>query len=204
MAEQRVDLGAQESRHALQVLRLREGDPVQLLNGEGELAEAVIDVMDRDRAIALVTGVRTRPRNVLEVTLAMGLSKPKAMEVVVQKGVELGLDKILIVACARSVSRLNPHELAQKVGKWRTTAIEALKQCGGFWLPRIEVFPSVWACLDRGETVESRWVGALTGTPRHPREWLDQAARDTGRFPRKYQRGAEIGAPRIPRLWLCG
>ncbi len=184
---QRVSLGPQESRHALRVLRLGTGDSVQLLNGDGELAEAVLEVAERGQADALVSGVRARPRSALEITLVMGLSKPKAMDLMVQKATELGVERLLIVPCARSVSRLDTKERAEKSGKWRATAIETVKQCGGFWLPRIEMFPGMRACLERGESTDLRWVGALTGSPKHPREWLDRMTRETGRFPKSVE-----------------
>ena len=160
---------------------------MQLLNGDGELGEAVLGTAERRQASALVSGVRARPRSALEITLVVGLSKPRAMDLIVQKGTELGVDRILIVACARSVSRLDTEELAEKAGKWRAVAIEALKQCGGFWLPRIEVFPEMRACLERGQSADSRWVAALTGNSKHPREWLDQMTRDAGRFPKSIE-----------------
>ncbi len=182
-----VLLDGQESHHALGVLRLAAGDPVRLCNGAGQMAEAVLETVGKRQARARVLEVQTRPRKAFEIILALGLSKPKAMEFVIQKATELGVNRLLLVACARSVSRLEGHELEAKSQKWRSIAIEALKQCGGFWLPLIEVFPRMQTCLDREKAAESRWVAALDGNPKHPRECLNLAARERGRFPRSVE-----------------
>lgn len=160
---------------------------MQLLNGEGELAEAVLDAVEGRRASALVSCVRVRPRNALEITLVVGLSKPKAMDIILQKGTELAVDRIVIVSCARSVSRLDPQELVERVEKWRAVAVEALKQSGGFWLPQIEAFPDVRSRLEQSQIVDSRWVAALSGDARHPRESLDRTTQKTGGFPKSIE-----------------
>ena len=184
---QRVSLGAQESHHALRVLRLRPGDPVQLLNGRGELGEAVLGDVEGRQVSAVINDIRARPRGPLEITLVVGLPKPRAMDLVIQKGAELGVSHVCVVCCERSVSQSDVQELAEKAEKWRAAAIETLKQCGGFWLPRIDVFSSMAACLERAERTESRWVAALTGSPKHPREWLDRMIRETDRFPQSIE-----------------
>ncbi len=182
-----VGLDAQESHHALRVLRLRAGDPVQLLNGDGDLAEAVLDAPDGRRVSALVNRVLTRPQSALEISLVVGLPKPKAMDLIIQKSTELGVSRVLIVPCERSVSRLDAEERSEKKRKWRVASIEALKQCAGFWLPQIEVFPRMLDCLERPEPADARWVGALVGDRKHPREYIDSLVRETGQFPKSIE-----------------
>jgi 16S rRNA (uracil1498-N3)-methyltransferase len=55
----------------------------------------------------------------------------------VQKAVEIGVTEIFPLVSARTVVHLDPESAAQKQAKWQTVALEAAKQCGQNWLPRI-------------------------------------------------------------------
>ena len=69
---------------------------------------------------------------------------------------------------------LDDEGAAQKAEKWRQTAIEAIKQCGTPWLPRIEEPLSLAAFMARKETFELALVGSLQSGARHPRQCFEE------------------------------
>lgn len=126
-----------EARHAVSVLRVREGDRVAVLDGAG--GEWVCEVVGRGRRDAELRVVESRrherPRH--RLALVQGIVKGKAMELIIQKATELGASRIAPLIVERTVARPDPAEGAAKLAKWRAIAIESLKQCGTFWLPDI-------------------------------------------------------------------
>ena len=60
-----------------------------------------------------------------------------------------------------------------KVAKWEATAVEAIKQCGSAWLPRVEAPLTPQAFLARCEEFDLTLIASLQGDARHPREHFD-------------------------------
>ena len=59
------------------------------------------------------------------------------MESIVQKAVEIGAAEIAPIISDRTVVQVDSENAAQKKTKWQQIAIEAAKQCGQNWLPRL-------------------------------------------------------------------
>ena len=136
-ADELVRLEPEDARHALTVLRLRPGDAVELLRGEGRY-EAVIDRVTDGDVLCRVTRPLpgTEPR--LKITLYQGLPKAEKLELIIQKAVELGAERVVPVAMRRCVSRLDAREGAKKRERWQRIAREASKQSGRCVLPQVE------------------------------------------------------------------
>ena len=138
LAKGRVELSHAESRHFAGVLRLREGDRVQLFDGLGGAAEFDIASVARGEvALERVGEVVVHPRPRCRLTLAACISKGARMDWTVEKAVELGASVILPVASERSVVRIAPGEEEEKRARWVRVAIDAARQCDAVWLPEI-------------------------------------------------------------------
>ena len=66
------------------------------------------------------------------------MPKGKIIESIIQKAVELGVRRIVPLLTERVVTHLDDGDAENKRDKWQTVAIEAIKQCGATWLPKIE------------------------------------------------------------------
>ena len=126
-----------EAKHCSQVLRLVAGDELVLFNGEGVEQLATIEAIDRRE-------VQLRPGDVREATplkcrigLGQALPKGKNMELIIQKGTELGVAEILPVVTKNTVVRVDEKDGEKKREKWQRVAIEACKQCGQNFLPSV-------------------------------------------------------------------
>ena len=63
-------------------------------------------------------------------------------------------------------------------------AIEAIKQCGAAWLPKIEAPVTIEQFLARQERFELSLVGSLQTERRHPRECFEEFQTRHGRLPK--------------------
>ncbi len=125
-------LERQESHHAVNVLRHREGDAIAVFDGLGNYAEAVIVVADRNAVRVRVDEVGTEPHLPLMLTIATGIPKGKRWQILIEKCTELGVDRIIPMLSERSVAKGEGD-----VKKWRRWVVEAAKQSRRSWLPEV-------------------------------------------------------------------
>jgi 16S rRNA (uracil1498-N3)-methyltransferase len=129
------DLDEAEARHAVQVLRLGPGDRVGLLDGAGGLAEGLLEEAGRRNARVRVVGRTSVPAPAVPVHLLVALLKGKALDLVLEKAVELGAASIVLLETDHGVARVPSEDVARKRETWRQTLVEAAKQSRNPWLP---------------------------------------------------------------------
>lgn len=184
--EATLTLGERESHHATSVLRLREGDPATVLDGEGTELKCEIVAPNRGATKLRVLGRRQLPALSCAVTLFQAVPKGKTMDEIIEKAVELGASRIVPLLTERTVVQLGVEEARTKQERWQLTAIEALKQCGAPWLPRVElpVPLEVWLRnRGTGSAAELSLVGALEVERRTARESFTEFRARHGRAP---------------------
>jgi 16S rRNA (uracil1498-N3)-methyltransferase len=134
----RVELRGSAHEHVTRVLRLGEGDPVTLFNGDGSDYPSLIREMRRGAAIAEVRAAAVaRGESPLAITLVQGIARAERMDLIVQKATELGVAAIQPVVAERSVVKLDAATRAKKLAHWRGIAIAACEQCGRARLPEV-------------------------------------------------------------------
>src|SRR6267143_1220881 len=106
---QTIVLREGEAHHALHVLRLREGAPVTVLNGKGDIYSCKI-VRTRKAEVELaVLDHRVIPQPPWRITLFQAIPKGKLFEDIVEKATELGAHKIVPIFSERVVSTMEHH-----------------------------------------------------------------------------------------------
>ncbi|MBS5584699.1 MAG: 16S rRNA (uracil(1498)-N(3))-methyltransferase [Clostridiales bacterium] len=135
-------LDENESKHARSVLRVRDGETAELLDGQGRRFGAQIDGTENGRV--RVRRLTELPGNEPEVrvTLYPGLPKLDKLDFVVQKAAELGAARVVPVEMERSVARIS-GDGAKKRERWERIAREAAKQCGRGRVPEV-LAPLSW------------------------------------------------------------
>lgn len=134
-----VALEGAEARHAGTVLRLRPGDRLDLLDGNGLRAEAVLTAVGAGRrADAVRCQVVKRmacPAPALSLRLYLAPPRSGIMGDVVRAATELGVRRISPILCRFGVSR---PEASAREG-WLRDAWTAVKQSGNAFLPALDV-----------------------------------------------------------------
>src|SRR5436190_17043847 len=133
----RITLDEREAHHALHVLRIAVGDEVVVLDGEGNEYRCTVAEASR-RSVALdVKDSKFTPRPATETVLIQAIPKGKAWETILQKATELCASRIVPLITERVVAQFNEEGSSTKLDKWRAILIDAIKQSGNPWLPRI-------------------------------------------------------------------
>lgn len=132
------ELPADAAHHASRVLRLREGDAVQIFDGLGNQCHGVIAELCGKRVVVGDIGMTSVHReSPLKISLAQALSSSEKMDWVIQKATELGVTEIQPLATERSVAKLSSERAEKRIEHWQQVAIAACEQSGRNVLPKI-------------------------------------------------------------------
>jgi len=155
-----IRLSPEESHHLVAVNRCGRGDPVVVFDGRG--AEWICECVDpgKDAAVLRVKETRRAAPRPCEITLAQSLPKGSTMDEIVRQATELGVAAIVPLQSERTQVHLDPERAGKKIEKWRSTAIEAAKQCGNPWLPEISAVQT-FAAFTAGGGGELKVVASL-------------------------------------------
>jgi len=137
-AGETIDLSEDEAAHLRRVLRLADGDALQVFNGRGTEFDAVVELVGRKRARARLLKERApaaEPR--VRVTLAAAVLKGDAMDTVVRDAVMLGVSAILPVLAERSQTSVAAIARGRRPARWHRVAVASAKQCGRATVPQI-------------------------------------------------------------------
>lgn len=127
-----------EFHHAAHVLRIRPEQDVLVSNGTGLLVRArVVDADKRQMVYSLIEIIQNISDNSGLPILCVGLLRNKnRTEWLIEKAVEIGVDRICFLQTERSISAKSKM---QKKDRWDQQAISAFKQSRKAFLPNIEL-----------------------------------------------------------------
>lgn len=158
-----------ESRHLAKVLRKKEGDSLQIFDGEGSLYPVrLTDCSDpkKVRGEILSSFEETNPRlshldsarSKISVTLYPAILKGPRFDWLLEKAVELGVLAIRPVFTERTLVKLDAKECLNKKDRWQKIALAAAKQCGRADLPSVDFPQKFETALDSAPKDGERWV----------------------------------------------
>lgn len=132
-------LTGEESKYVARVLRLKEGDRVILSSSESLEYNCIIKAIEKISVLLTVDSVEEPKReSTLEITLCQALPKSKKMDLIIQKGTELGVKHFIPFISSRAVSRPDNRESREKVRRWEKLTLEAARQCGRTFIPPVD------------------------------------------------------------------
>lgn len=141
--------------HARSVLRIPEGDVVEVTNGQGLWASGLIKYSGKNCLVECeVSFLENRPSRTFG--LAIGALKPSTMDDLLPSITELGVSEILIyLSKGVEKNRINPKSSE----RWQKIIRSSTKQCKRFFLPQIKTITDMDQLLESTLTYESRWLG---------------------------------------------
>ena len=137
-SEKQFILNAEESNHAVKVLRHIKGDVLNILNGEGGKFKAEItEAHPKGCTMNILEYIEdAKPAPNIHVAVALIKSRER-MEWFVEKAVEIGANELSFFTSSHAEKKGLNEERMHKI------AISALKQSGNTWLPRINPLVSL-------------------------------------------------------------
>jgi 16S rRNA (uracil1498-N3)-methyltransferase len=134
----RVRLSREQAHQVRQVLRLRSGDTIVVLDDRGMEYEVTLTTVSQSETVGQITSSREAPGEpTVRLTLFQSLLVREKFEWVLQKATEIGVAQIVPVLTARSLVRTKQIE-ENKLDRWRRIVVEAAEQSHRGRIPKIE------------------------------------------------------------------
>lgn len=127
-------LSPETSKHCIQVLRMKQGDPIDITNGVGEIFNATIQTALKNNSIISIQQHQRIPLSEQKITLGISLLKNAVrLEWLFEKATEMGIYQIVPFVCERTThSRF-------KMDRMQNIIQSAMIQSQQAWLPRLTV-----------------------------------------------------------------
>lgn len=144
-------LSKDESHHALRVWRLRKGDRVRGIDGEGNEFLVVIGESLGRRVQLQIEDSRPSSREFpWDISLGMPLlHRSSRLDWILEKATELGVRKIQPIVTQRTTVIPVEERLPKRLERWERVIISAMKQSGRAWRPRLEPPSDLESLLSR-------------------------------------------------------
>jgi len=136
LASGRFTLSGEEARHLTRVARKRPGDEVELFDGNGTVAQAVIESLRKDEVVLDIKSAQKSPRpQGLSITLAVGIVSADSLSDSLHSSVPSGIDKFVPLVTERSQWGHRAKDTDKLVERLKRVAVAACKQCECPYLP---------------------------------------------------------------------
>lgn len=137
--------------HIVRVLRLSPGDDVTLVDEKGCEHVGVINQVAKEWVAIKIAASNCNPiieSTAPRITICQALPKGEKIDLILQKGTELGAHDFWIFGGRRSVARVRDDQRENKLVRWNRITAEAARQCGRRTVPAVQWFPTAVEASD--------------------------------------------------------
>ena len=140
-----VNLSAEESKHAVKVLRLSDGDRVQIVDGKGGFYQAeIVDANPKSCALKITESVSGFEKRNFKLHIAIAPTKNiDRFEWFLEKCTEIGIDEITPLLSEHSERKVIKPERLEKI------LVSAMKQSLKAYLPKLNELTRFADLLDK-------------------------------------------------------
>lgn len=131
----------QEHHHLVHVMRVKVGQEIEIVNGQGVLALANVIAIEKKQTKAYITQHKSiEKRSTSPKILIQALPLLNRADLILEKGTELGIDAIWFFPGEKSERRmLNDHQKSRMEG----IVLASMKQCGRLFATQLSFLPPI-------------------------------------------------------------
>lgn len=135
----KIRLEGSDVNHMKNVLRMKEGEEVQVSDGTGNAYLCQIEGYEGNQAVLKIREKTEKDTELpSKIWLFQGLPKGDKMELIIQKAVELGAYAVVPVETRRCVVKLDAKKAQKKVSRWQQISESAAKQSKRMLIPEVK------------------------------------------------------------------
>lgn len=128
--EKQITLDEDTSRHVVQVLRMQEGELLNLTDGKGHLLTCKISEANKKHCMVILQDIQNQKSKTKNIVIAISLLKnTNRFEWFLEKATEIGVSEIYPLLCERTEKEKFRHDRLQQI------CISAMLQSQQCWLP---------------------------------------------------------------------
>ncbi len=149
----KIQIINEDVNHIKNVLRLEIGEKIKICNSdnlENYICE-ITEITSKFVICNILEGVDGKAEGNVELHIFQGLPKADKMELIIQKGTELGVSEFIPVNFKRSIVKLSGKDETKKIERWQKIAEVAAKQSGRDLIPQVRSIMSIKNLCDEIE-----------------------------------------------------
>ena len=151
--QMQCQLSEDAANHVGRVLRMVEGEQLELFDGSNHIYPAIITESNKKSVKVNILGRELSDKESnLKIHLGQVISRGERMEFTIQKSVELGVNVITPLWSERCGVKLDDERMDKKIQQWQKIVIAACEQCGRNVVPEIRPLMKLqdWCAEDDG------------------------------------------------------
>jgi len=134
-----VEISGEDFNHISNSLRLQPGDEIIVSSGNGFDYRVELENFDEQTVIGRIIDKevnQTEPK--VNIDLGQAIPKNRNIELVIQKGTEIGVNQIIPLDTERTIVKLSSSKEKRRIKRWQKISKEAAKQSQRGQIPNIE------------------------------------------------------------------
>lgn len=172
-----ANLSEKESHHLFHVMKLKVGSHLEVVNGSGFLAQAVLKEVKKRKATVLITSTQFYEKQLLPFSLIQAFCKEKKrLHLILEKACEIGIHDFYYFSSEKGADYT---QVSRSEEKLREIAVAAMKQSGRLYLPKLHFLknitsleqinkPIFYGSLDKNSPLLLSAIGSLKEKGCHP------------------------------------
>lgn len=155
IGEKEIVITGADVNHIRNVLRMRADEEVLIADGQGaEYRCKLTELGENEVRAQILWKLDGNAELASAITLFQGLPKSDKMDLIVQKCVELGVDRIVPVSTKRAVVKLDAKKEQTRLKRWNTISESAAKQSGRGVIPEVSGVMSFGKALEEAKKLD--------------------------------------------------
>jgi len=147
-----VVLTGEDVHHITKVMRMNEDDEILCCNPDGHVALCKITEANPSEVTCSIVSWKDENHELpAKVTIVQGLPKGDKMELVIQKGTELGSHSFIPFEAERSIVKWDQKKAKKKVERYQKIAKEASEQSHRNLVPEVKEIHSLHEIMEIGK-----------------------------------------------------
>ena len=143
--DNKVIIDNEDVNHIKNVLRKNVGDEILICDYENKINYncKIIEISRKKVICEIINEKKSENESNIKIDIFQGIPKFDKMDLIIQKGTELGVNSFIPVVFKRSVVKLDEKDFLKKITRWRKIAEVASKQSGRDVIPDVKNIENV-------------------------------------------------------------
>ncbi len=124
--------------HIKRVMRMVEGDKIEVVYEE-TVYLCILENIIKDMKVKIVKALESVPFKGPRLVLIIPFLKEQKMDLIFQKGTELGVDEFILVSTERSIVKVEEKKEKSKLERWSRICKEASEQSMRVTIPSVRI-----------------------------------------------------------------
>ncbi len=172
IGEKNIEITGDDAKHISTVLRAKVDEEIIICDGYGtDYLCRLIGINKKQVLAEIIEKYENKNEPELKITLYQGLPKGDKMELVIQKCIEIGVDRIIPVITDNTVVKIG-DKAEKKNLRWNKIAEAAAKQCGRGKIPHVDKILSFKDAVETSKTLDGAIIPYENERKKNIREFV--------------------------------